>query len=296
MKVELEAFTDSGETTNEITNEDYIWKGPEKGLNSVLLLDGTSGTTGDFGADGEKTGGRIYVETIAESVEKQLTERPDKDPQKALKDAVRDAWEAFEDKGVEERQNYFSGEEATVAEATTVPGAVGALVTWNSESIELMHVGDVESYIVLEDRIESFSNEVHQRFDGIMNEKITELRSEGVEDPEKRPEVRELCNSHRASSNYPGTYPQISFNPLAVEKGGARKTFERGEVEKIILSSDGATPRMRRLFELGEEGLIDFLEDKGVEEAVRRLREKEDEIELDELKNSDDAAVAVIKF
>lgn len=191
----------------------------------------------------------------------------------------------------------MKAEASTVPTATTAPGAVGSLVRWNEEKIEVLHIGDVETYIVKEDGgLDLFTNKVHQRFDEIMNEKITELREKVVENPKERPEVRELCNDHRSASNLPGTYPQIMFNPVVVDKQAERKVYERKDVEKILLSTDGAAPSMKNLWGLDSRGLIDFVEENGVEASIEKLRESESGIEVDELKNSDDAAMAVIKF
>ena len=75
MKAEASGTTDPGETTNKETNEDFLWLGPEDDVKAVLILDGTSGTTGDFGAEKEKTGGRLYVETVGNSIKQQLEEK-----------------------------------------------------------------------------------------------------------------------------------------------------------------------------------------------------------------------------
>ena len=299
MKAEASGTTDPGETTDEVTNEDFLWLGPEDDVNAALILDGTSGTTGDFGAEKEKTGGRLYVETVGNSIRKQLKENPRKDLAETVKNSISEAWNFFQDKGEKERRKYFENrkEASTVPKATTVPGAVGSLLSWNEEKIEVLHIGDVETYIVKNDgEIELFTNKVHQRFDEIMNEKITELREKGVENPSERPEVRELCNDHRSASNLPGTYPQIMFNPLVVGKQAEREIYEREEVEKILLSTDGAGPRMKNLWSLDNRGLLDFVEENGVEASVEELRESESRNSVDELKNSDDAAMAVIKF
>lgn len=296
-EVNVSGARDAGETTNEVTNEDYLWLGPKDDLNAVLILDGTSGTSGDFGADGKKTGGRVYVETIGKSVEEQLRRSPDKELDKIMKKSIEEAWDAFQEKGKQARDKYFNGESSQFPNSTTVPGAVGSLVRWSEEEVEVLHIGDVETYVVKKSKdVDLFSNKVHQRFDDIMNEKITELRKKGVENPAKSPEVRKLVNSHRSASNFPGAYPQIMFNPLAVEKQGEKESYRRENIEKIILGTDGATTRMKTLFDLNTKGLIDFIEEKDVETAVDQLRKEEDSHTLDELKNSDDAALAVIKF
>ena len=155
----------------------------------------------------------------------------------------------------------------------------------------------METYIVKKDgEIELFTNKVHQRFDEIMNEKITELREKGVENPSERPEVRELCNDHRSASNLPGTYPQIMFNPLVVDKQAEKKSYDRKNVEKILLSTDGAAPRMKNLWSLDDRSLLNFIDENDVEASIEELRESESKNSVDELKNSDDAAMAVIKF
>ena len=299
MKAEASGTTDPGETTNEVTNEDFLWLGPEDDVKTVLILDGTSGTTDDFGAEKEKTGGRLYVETVGNSIRQQLTENPGKDLAETVKTSISEAWGFFQRKGKEEREKYFSGEKeaSTFPTATTAPGAVGSLVRWNEEKIEVLHIGDVETYIVKNNGgLDLLTNKVHQRFDEIMNEKITELREKGVEDPSERPEVWELCNNHRSASNLPGTYPQIMFNPIVVDKQAEEKVYEREEVKKILLSTDGAAPRMKNLWSLDNTGILDFVEENGVEASVEKLRVSESEIEVDELKNSDDATLAVIKF
>lgn len=289
--------TDPGETTDEITNEDYILAGPEKNMDAILLLDGTSGTAGDFGAKDQKKGGRVYVETLSHHVEEIIEEKPGEKPQGILKEAVSRTWDSFQETGKKRREKYFSGEDVTYPTAETIPGAVGCLVKWSNERIEVMHVGDVETYVVKKSgETDFFCNRIHQRFDEIFEEKITELREKGVENPGKHSEVREFVNKHRCASGLPGTYPQFQFNPLEIEKLGEKKIYEREKVEKILIGSDGATDRIRELFDLDKNQVPDFVEKRGVEKSIAELREKENEENLDKLKNSDDAALAVIEF
>lgn len=293
-KVEISGATDPGETTDEETNEDFLWISKEH--NTVLILDGTSGTRADFGAGNGKTGGRNYVEKFTENVKKTLEKTPVADLEEILKDAVSETWDDFQDIGAEEREKYFSGEKTSYPTSETVPGAVGCIVRWRDEKVELVNVGDVETYVVQGDDTDFFCNRIHERFDEIYEEKIGELREKGVENPSEHEEVHELVNRHRSASNMPGTYPQFQFNPLVIEKQGVKKKYQRKNIEKIVLGTDGATTSMRELFDLEKEEIPKFIEEKGVKQAVEELRDREDSQNLDRLKNSDDAALALIEF
>ncbi len=292
--VEISGTTDPGETTDEETNEDYLWTSKEH--RAALILDGTSGTRADFGAENGKPGGRNYVEKFTENVEKTLRETPEADIEGILGTAVSKTWDDFQEIGSKKRDSYFSGEKTAYPTSETVPGAVGCMVRWSDEEVEIVHVGDVETYIVKEKDTDFFCNRIHQKFDKIYEDKIKELRENGVEKPSEHEEVRELVNRHRSASNMPGTYPQFQFNPLVIEKQGLRKKYDRKNVEKIIMGTDGATARMRKLFDLEKDDIPGFIEETGVKQAVEDLRSKEDSQNLDTLKNSDDAALALIKF
>ena len=296
IRTEISGTTDAGDTTDEKTNEDRLWISEEK--NTVLILDGTSGTAGDFGSEGEKTGGRLYVERLTENVKETLEKNPDKKLEETLKQAISLTWDDFEEAGREEREKYFSGDRDTdIATAETVPGAVGAIVRWSDGKIELVHVGDVETYVVKKSGgSEFFCNRVHQRYDEIFEEKITELREKGVENPSESREVWDLVDKHRSAANMPGNYPNMSFNPLVVEKLGKKKKYDQKNVEKILLGTDGATTRIRELFDVEKDEVPDFVEEKGVERSIEKLRAEEGSKNLDKLKNSDDAALALIKF
>lgn len=292
---EISGATDPGETTDEKTNEDYLWLNQEK--NAVLILDGTSGTRGDFGSKKDRTGGRFYVEKLAENVEKTFEKNPREELEEILEKAISRTWDDFQEIGEEEREKYFSGEDAVYPTAGTIPGAVGCLMRWTDEKVEIVHVGDVETYIVKKSgETEFFCNKVHQRYDEIYEEKIEELREQGVENPSENPEVWELVNKHRSAANLPGNYPNMSFNPLVIEKLGENKNYRRKNIEKIVLGTDGATTRIRELFDLEKEEIPEFVEENGVEESIEKLRAEEKSKNLDKLKNSDDAALALIKF
>lgn len=293
--VDISGATDPGETTDEKTNEDYLLLSPEK--NVALILDGTSGTRGDFGAENGKTGGRVYVEKLAGNIGEILEENPGENLEDILENGISRTWDDFQELGTKQREKYFSGEETVYPTAETVPGAVGCLVRWTKKKIEIVHVGDVETYIVKNSgETEFFCNKVHQRYDEIYEEKIENLREEGVENPSENPEVWELVNRHRSAANLPGNYPNISFNPLVIEKMGEKKKYRRKNVERILLGTDGATTRIRELFNLKKDEIPGFVEEHGVEEAIEKLRSKEDSKNLDKLKNSDDAALALVKF
>ena len=292
---EISRATDPGETTDEITNEDYLWLSQEK--NTALILDGTSGTRGDFGSNGDKSGGRLYVEKLAENVEETFEEKTEEELQEILEEAISKTWDDFQEIGEKERKKYFSGEDTVYPTAETIPGAVGSLVRWTEEKVEIVHVGDVETYVVkTSGETEFFCNKVHQKYDEIYEEKIEELREQGVENPSENPEVWELVNKHRSAANQPGNYPNMSFNPLVVEKLGEKNKYDRKNIEKILLGTDGATTRIRELFDLGKSETPNFVEEKGVEESIEKLRAEEDSQNLDKLKNSDDAALALIDF
>ncbi|MFQ3275225.1 MAG: serine/threonine protein phosphatase PrpC [Candidatus Nanohaloarchaea archaeon] len=270
-------------------NEDYLWIGPEEGVNAVLILDGTSGTEGDFGANEDLTGGQRYVQYFGEEVEKILEEEPNKPLEEVLKSAISSVWDRFEDGAEENVEDYFSGENVVLQRAETVPAAVGALVRWNKDELELLHVGDIEAYVRTEEGVETYSNETHEKFD--------ELRDEWVEKYGKSSEeVREIVSKHRSAHNLPGTYPNMSFNPLAVEKLGVKKSYPREEVKRVVLSTDGGTARMKKLLELNEGEILAFLEEKGVKDALEKLREREENLEINALKKSDDAAIADLWF
>lgn len=290
MKPKLDYAIDSGSTTSRKTNEDYLWMGAEEGINSVLILDGTSGVAGDFGEKNEKTGGRRYVEKFGAAVKQILERNPQENLESVMKSAIENVWDEFEGEAQENTENYFKGGNVTLQRASTVPAAVGAIIRWNNEKLELLHVGDVETCIILDDRIETFSNETHENFDNIRDEYIEEYGK-------KSKEVQEILRKHRSAHNLPGTYPNMSFNPLAVEKLGEKSEYPIEEVEKVLLSTDGAAPRFRELFKLKRnEKVVEFIEEHGAQESLKKLREKENKADLNALKSSDDAAIALLKF
>lgn len=290
MKPEIDYAIDSGSTTSEETKEDYLWIGTEDGVNAVLILDGTSGTEADFGATEEKTGGRRYVEKFGKAVKQSLQEDSGKNLEKVLKSVIRSVWDEFEDEAEENTSKYFDGEDVVLQRASTVPAAVGALIRWDDEKLELVHVGDVETCIKLDGETESFSNEIHEEFDSIRDDYIKGYGKDSKE-------VQKILRQHRSAHNLPGTYPNMSFNPLTVEKLGEKAEYDIEELDKVLLSTDGASPRFRQLFGLDDnEQVMDFVEEHGAEKALEKLRGKEDETELNALKSSDDAAIALLDF
>jgi serine/threonine protein phosphatase PrpC len=290
MKPEIDSAIDSGSTTSRKTNEDYLWVGLRDGINAVLILDGTSGVAGDFGAKNEKTGGRRYVEKFGAAVKQILEIKPQENLEEVMKSAIENVWDEFEEEAEENTEKYFNGEDVTLQRASTVPAAVGAIIRWNDEKLELLHVGDVETYIKLEDRGENFSNETHESFDKIRDEYIREYGKESSE-------VQEILRKHRSGHNLPGTYPNMSFNPLAVDKLGEKSEYPIEEVEKVLLSTDGAAPRFRELFKLeSNEQVVEYIEKHGAQKSLKKLREKENKAELNALKSSDDAAIALLNF
>lgn len=293
-KVKITGITDPGETTDDNTNEDYLWISQEH--NTVFILDGTSGTRADFGSEKGKTGGRNYVEKFTQNVKNTLENAPETNLEDLLKTAVSRTWDDFEEIAAEKRKKYFSGEKTAYPTSETVPGAVGCIVKWTDEEVKVVHVGDVETFVVKKNEMDFFCNKVHQKFDEIYEEKIKELRENGVENPSENKEVLKLVNQHRSASSMPGTYPQLQFNPLVIEKQGRKKKYSRKNVEKIVLGTDGATTRIRELYDLKKDEVPDFIEKKGVKQSIEDLREKEDGQNLDKLKNSDDAAIALIEF
>lgn len=270
-------------------NEDCVWIGPKEGYNTVLVLDGTSGTEGDFGGEENETGGQKYVRYFREEFEKIIREEPEKDLEKVMKAVISQIWDRFEAEAEENVERYFAGEEVELQRAETVPAAVGSAIRWNEEELELMHVGDVETYIVTEDSKDTFSNSIHERFDDLRDEYV-EKYGRGSK------EVKEITSKHRSAHNLPGTYPNMSFNPLSVEKLGVKKKYSIENVDRVVLSTDGGTVRMKRLLELDDKEVLNFLEKKGAEEAVKTLREEEQKKDVNALKNSDDAGIVDIRF
>ncbi|MFT4892622.1 MAG: serine/threonine protein phosphatase PrpC [Candidatus Nanohaloarchaea archaeon] len=270
-------------------NEDYLWIGPESGFKAVLVLDGTSGTEGDFGATEELTGGQRYVEFFGEEVQKVLEENPDTDLEKVLKSVIGRVWDRFEDEAEKNAREYLSGGDTTLQRAETVPAAVGSMVRWDEEKVELIHVGDVETYIKRRQDLELHSNDIHGKFDQLRDDYIEKYGRESEE-------VKNIVSRHRSAHNLPGTYPNMSFNPLVVEKLGKKESYSREEVERVVMSTDGGTVRMKRLFGIDEPGVMEFLKEKGVEKALDELRQEENREDIDALKKSDDAAVVDIRF
>jgi hypothetical protein len=89
----------------------------------------------------------------------------------------------------------------------------------------------------------------------------------------------------------------MSFNPLAVDKLGEKAEYPIEEVEKVLLSTDGAAPRFRELFNLeSNEQVVKYIEKHGAQKSLKKLREKENNAELNALKSSDDAAIALLNF
>jgi hypothetical protein len=270
-------------------NEDYIWIGNEEGYNTVLILDGTSGTEGDFGGEEDETGGQKYVRYFGEELEKIIKKEPEKDLKELMKSVISQVWDRFESEAEENIERYFEGQETDLQRAETVPAAVGAVVRWDDEVLELMHVGDVETYIVAEDSKDIFSNNIHEKFDDLRDEYVEKYGRDSEE-------VREITSKHRSAHNLPGTYPNMSFNPLSVEKLGIKKNYSIENVDRVVLSTDGGTVRMKRLLGLDEKEVLNFLAEKGPERAVKTLREKEQQKNVKALKNSDDAAIVDIRF
>lgn len=290
VDAEIDYAVDPGSGSDEETNEDFLWIGPEEGINAVLILDGTSGTAEDFGAANGKTGGRRYVEKFGESVKNLIKENSDIELEEVMKSAIRRVWEDFEKQAEINKEKYFDGNDVVLQRASTVPAAVGALIRWDEQKLELIHVGDVETCIVKETGCEEFSNQVHEKFD--------ELRDQYIEEYGRNSEeVDEIVSKHRSAHNLPGTYPNISFNPLAVEKLGEKNKFDIKEVQKILLSTDGASPRIRKLLEPeNNKEVIKSIKRHGAESIIEKLRRKEEKSNLNQLKTSDDAAIALVEF
>lgn len=286
MTPEIEHVIEAGSPNK---NEDYIWIGPEDGVNAILILDGTSGTARDFGAKNGRTGGQRYVEKFGESVREILRSEPEKELEKVLKEAITQVWSEFEEQGAEKSKRYLEGVGTTYPRSDTVPGAVGCLIRWDESDLEMMHVGDVETYIQKKAELEFYSNATHEKFDAKLNEAV---KNEG-KNSEK---ADKLVSEHRSANSLPGTYPQIGFNPLAVEKQGKKKTYDLEDVDKVVLSTDGGTTRMKKLLDMDNREVIESISEKGVEEALEELREKERTTDVGERKQSDDAAIVELRF
>lgn len=286
MGPEIDPVLDAGSSGN---NEDYIWIGQEEGLDAALILDGTSGTDGDFGARKGKTGGQRYVEEFGRNVKNMLEEEPGSELEYIMAETVRNMWDHFEEDGSEAAGRYLDGEETVYPRSETVPGAVGALVRWNEEKIEILHIGDTETYVELTGEIERYGDRRHERFD----EKLDEAVDKYGKMSEDAQRVR---SEHRSAANMPGNYPNMSFNPVVVSKEGEHSVYPRKDVNRIVLSTDGGTARMKRLFDMDSEDVLDFIADKGVENALEELRDKEQEVDIPALKQSDDAAIADMRF
>lgn len=272
------------------TNEDKILIDTDGDGNAVLILDGTSGVEGDFGGGEEdRTGGQKYVDYLASAVEQILDREPERDLEAVMKSAIGNVWDRFADEAEENVQAYLSGEDATLQTAETVPAAVGSLIRWNNEELEVMHVGDVETYVCMDGEQERFSNSVHEALDDIRDEYVEEHGKTSSE-------VRKITSKHRSAHNLPGTYPNMSFNPLVVEKLGTRKSYPIKEVERVVLSTDGGTTRMKRIFDMDDDEVLQFLETEGPEKALEKLRERENSSEIAALKKSDDAGIVDIRF
>lgn len=270
------------------TNEDKIWIDTE--VNAVLILDGTSGVKGDFGGEEEdRTGGQKYVDYMASEVENILDREPERALDEVMKSAIGTVWDRFESEAEENVQTYLSGDDATLQTAETVPAAVGSLIRWNDDELEIMHVGDVETYICMDEDQERFSNSVHEALDDIRDEYVEEYGKGSAE-------VQKITGKHRSAHNLPGTYPNMSFNPLVVEKLGTKKSYPLTEVKRVVLSTDGGTTRMKRVLDMDDDEVLQFLKTKGPEKALEELREKESSSEIAALKKSDDAGIADIRF
>jgi hypothetical protein len=279
------------------SNEDYVWTDRQDGYTAVLVLDGTSGTDGDFGRTDEQSGGRRYVEAFAEGVAERFAADPGGSLEAMLQGAIAHAWDAFEPAGEEARDRYFETREGTLPRATTIPGAVGALVRWDDATLDVCHVGDVETYVETDEGIDAYANAVHQRFDAILDDYIAERREEeALDDPNADEDVRDLVSHHREAANFPGTYPNMSFNPLVVEKLGETATYDRDRVSRVLMGTDGASARMLDLLELSPTDLFEFVAEEGAEGAIRELRRTEEDVTVDALKSKDDAALAFASF
>jgi len=290
VNVKVDYAVSPGSTSSKMTNEDYLWVGPEDGINAVLILDGTSGVSADFGDKDGKTGGRRYVEQFGESVKHSLKQDSQAELEEVMKNAVKTVWNKFEEYAEENTENYFDGKDIVLQRSDTVPAAVGALIRWSDESLELLHVGDVETCIITEDGTDNFSNVIHEKFDSLRDDYIEKYGKDSKE-------VKEILRRHRSAHNLPGTYPNMSFNPLAIEELGEKVDYNIEKVEKVLLSTDGAAPRIKKLLSPeNNKEVIKLIEDKGSEEVLDELREKEEKADLNQLKSSDDAAIALIEF
>lgn len=291
MAAEIEYAVDHGSTTSEKTNEDYLWIGPEDGVNAVLILDGTSGSDRDFGANG-KTGGRRYIETFAGKVREELSANPDKSLREVIRSAIEACWNEFEEEGQEAVREHIKQEDSgeDLPRSRTVPGAVGTLIRRNEEEIELIHIGDIEAGIYGEIKAE-LRNEKMEELYHLYEKEIARKNGQKTSDLDKK------VSMHREAANLPGTYPYLMFNPLPADKLGEKVKYGREKVEKVLLSTDGAAPRMRKLLDLEEnEEVIEHIEEKGAEQSLEILRKKENKADLNTLKSSDDAAIALLDF
>lgn len=286
MKPEINHVIDAGSPDK---NEDYIWIGPEDGVKAILVLDGTSGTAGDFGSKNSKTGGKRYVEEFGEALKDIIVSGPEENLEKVVKEAISRTWGAFEEQGAETAARYLEGEDVAYPKSETVPGAVGCLIRWSGDELEVMHVGDVETYVVKQDETDFYSNATHEAFDAKLNDAI-EKEGKGSNKAEK------LVSEHRSASNFPGTYPQIGFNPLAVENLGEKENYNMKDVDRVVISTDGGSTRIKKLFDMDNQEVLKFIDENGVEKALEKLREKEDKTEIAELKQSDDAAIVDLRF
>lgn len=172
------------------------------------------------------------------------------------------------------------------------PSAAGVFVYETDTQIQMLTLGDCTAVFVGSFGVRKiYSPEVEAFDSGVINRmaEIREATGADMCDIVRSDEIREMLVENRRMMNRPGGYRILSLNTEPVSEEDII-TFDKSQVDKIILYSDG--------FELMEKDIISG--DTEYALLYQRLREKERADascnEYPRFKQSDDASILSLKI
>ena len=77
---------------------------------------------------------------------------------------------------------------------------------------------------------------------------------------------------------------------------GTKKSQQPNEVESVVLTTDGETTRMKSIFEMNNEEVLELPETIGPEKTLKKLRDREKESKIAALNRSDHLGMIDSRF
>lgn len=277
--MEIYSGINPGSSSTSESNEDLFGQVER----AAWVLDGTSGFTGKK-VSKSPSDGRWYVERFNDYLEGSDISNLDKKIGKVLEGGVKSVSEEFNELIEKSRYNSYNHEE--------LPSANLAGVRWDEDQVEVFVLGDCTALIRTEEGIEKIRQEEQVKMDDKVIKEIGRLMEEGYSHGEAMNEVEENLIEDEKQRNK--RYFSLGHVPTAV-RNVSISSYSKSSVDSILLYTDGFE-QLHNYFEVCEEGLIEYVEKKGVEGSIEELRYFENErdpecSEFPRFKKSDDAAV-----